>query len=515
MKKNIVLWIILLSIVLLLSACSISDLTELFPILESNLGDNASGVPSGSASSHFGLELDYDTVFPQDEVNEITIQISPENWQTMLDDMTEKFGQQGTGGDFQAGRAPGVPIQGEKPPLPGEGGAKPGMGGFQEDGTGKPAQDRFPGGGMNWESDDNNPIWVEAEITFEGEIWDHVGFRFKGNSSLRNTWSSGSLKLPFKLDFDQYEDEYPKTEDQRFYGFKQLSFASNFKDDSYLREKVAADLFREAGIPAAHTAFYAVTLDYGEGPIYLGLYTAVELVDDSLIKTQFSDDSGNVYKPEGTGATFAEGSFTETSFDKETNQEDEDYSDVLALYDALHSTLRLTDPEAWREQLEMVFDVDTFLNWLAVNTLIQNWDTYGVMHHNYFLYNNPETEQLVWIPWDNNESLREGGGLSTALSLDLDEVNESWPLISYLRDDPVYYQKYQEYMEDFLSDVFVEDDLTQTFTYYHDLISPYVLDEDPKTTLISSLNAFERSVDGLIDHIQYRISSAAQFLNNN
>jgi len=505
MKKNARFLSIVLISLFLLSACSLSELRESIQTEESSAGGGISSVPSGSASSHFGGDPDYEMVFPQDEVSEITIQITPENWQAMLDDMTANYGEQGAGEGLKPADGAGQPPLGEKPAFPGG------------DGTGRQApggKPNFGGGRLPGQTDGSNPIWVEAEIIFEGESWQHVGIRFKGNSSLRSTWGIGSLKLPFKLDFDQYEDEYPKTEDQRFYGFKQLSFSSNFRDNSFLREKVSADLFREAGVPSARTAFYAVSIDYGEGPIYLGLYTAVELVDDTLITTQFSDDSGNVYKPEGSGATFAAGSFTEASFDKETNQEDEDYSDILALFEILHSDLRLTDPGSWRGQLENVFDVDTFLNWLAVNTVIQNWDTYGVMNHNYYLYNNPETGQLVWIPWDNNESLKSGGGVRPVLSLDLREVGEDWPLISYLRDDPVYFQKYQDYLEGFLADVFVEDDLAETFSTYHDLIAPYVIDEALDTTLAISVKAFENSVDDLTAHVQDRIRSTEAFLEN-
>ena len=66
------------------------------------------------------------------------------------------------------------------------------------------------------------------------------------------------------------------------------------------------------------------------------------------------------------------------------------------------------DAEAWRTSLEQVFNTDQFLKWLAVNTTIQNWDTYGRMTHNYYLYNNPQNNQLTWIPWDNNEALQTG-----------------------------------------------------------------------------------------------------------
>ncbi len=492
MKKYLLSISIIIICLAFLSACNALGLGESNQAEESNLG-------TASFSSHLGMDPDYETVFPQDEINEITIQITPENWQTMLDDMTENYGEQGSGEGLRPADGPKTQPQGERPQLPGgEGGNRP-----------------APGGGvMPGATDDSNPIWVEADIIFEGNTWQHVGIRFKGNSSLKSTWSSGSLKMPFKLDFDQFEDEYPKTEDQRFYGFKQLSLSSNFRDESFLREKIAADLFREAGVASAQTAFYAVSLDYGEGPIYLGLYTAVEVVDDTLIKTQFSDDSGNVYKPEGSGATFAAGSFTEASFDKETNQEEDDYSDILALFDILHSDLRRTDPAAWRQALEEVFDVDTFLNWLAVNTLIQNWDTYGVMNHNYYLYNNPETGQLVWIPWDNNESFKSSGGIRPALSLDLNEVDKTWPLISYLRDDPVYYQKYLTFLESFLADQFDPEQMAETFQYLHDLISPFAGNEEVASTPSRPQITFDQSVNELILHVRQRISEGEALLVN-
>ncbi len=356
--------------------------------------------PDDPAPETSSAEPDYEIVFPQDSVNEITITISEENWAFMLEDMTDLYGEQGSGQRAgPAGRPGQAPEDKQRPAAP------------AGDGNLPPAQmpDR-PGAGMMGGADDQNPAWVEAEISFNGDSWEHVGIRFKGNSSLKSTWGSGSLKLPFKLDFDQYEDEYPETENQRIYGFKQLSFASNYRDDSLLREKIAADLFREAGVPAAETAYYAVYIDHGEGPEYFGLYTAVEVVDDTLIETQFSDDNGNVYKPEGAGATFAAGSFSEAPVLTKRPIRTKTITAISWLY-MMPCTIKpaCQIQKAGGQGLEAVFDVDTFLNWLAVNTVIQNWDTYGVMQHNYYLYNNPETGQLVWIPWDNNESFKTNG----------------------------------------------------------------------------------------------------------
>lgn len=500
-KTKSTLYFILITVILVSACSSTAEATSLESAadysageMNSDSGDNSQGEPDQEKGSD---DPDYEVVFPQDTVNEITITISEENWALMQEDMTAIYGEQGGGQRAgPAGRPGRAPEDGQNPP---------------------PAQNPGrPNAGMMGGADDQNPVWVEAEVSFDGDSWEHIGIRYKGNSSLKSTWGSGSLKMPFKLDFDQYEDNYPETEDQRFYGFKQLSFASNYRDDSVLREKIAADLFREAGVPSAQTAYYAVNIDYGEGPVYFGLYTVVEVIDDTVIETQFSADSGNVYKPEGVGATFTAGSFSESSFDKETNQDEDDYSDILSLFDALHDNSRLSDPENWRENLEAVFDVDTFLNWLAVNTVIQNWDTYGVMQHNYYLYNDPETGRLVWIPWDNNESFKSNGQMRdrNALQIDLSGIGAKWPLVSYLRDDPVYYQKYLSYLDAFLIDVFTLDDMAETYQYYHDLISPYVLEEGQEFTQISSTQAFDKSAAGLIQYTKERISLVENFLAN-
>ncbi|MDY6873797.1 MAG: CotH kinase family protein [Chloroflexota bacterium] len=470
--------------------------------------------PEGWTEETHGDEVDpnFDVVFPQDKVNRLDLTISAENWDAMLADMTELYGEFGQGGGMGGGRPGGLPgnaPQGDRgEPLEAE----------RQDGAqpmppaNRPLNNGQPGMGGNISDGVENPIWVTATVAFEENTWENVGIRFKGNSSLKSAWSSGNYKLPFKLDFDQFEDDYPEIDDQRFYGFKQLSLASNFNDDSYLREKVTADIFRAFGVPSAQTAFYEVYVDYGEGPVYFGLYTMVEMVEDTVISEQFTSDAGNLYKPDGSGATFAAGSFTEASFDKETNQDEDDYSDILAVLDALHADTRLGDPSTWRSGLETVFDVDTFLRWLAVNTVVQNWDTYGLMSHNYFLYTDPETDQVTWIPWDNNHALS-GTGMREALSLGLDEVTDQWPLIRYLMDDPVYRAQYDAYVGAVVETVFVPEEMAQTYQAYHELIGESALAETEEATMLRSAADFENSVHSLIQQVNGRYEAVQDYLN--
>ena len=189
----------------------------------------------------------------------------------------------------------------------------------------------------------------------------------------------------------------------------------------------------------------------------------VEEVEDTVLDMQFSDDNGNLYKLDGDAASFAKGSFNADEFVKKNNEDEADFTDVQSLLTILHDDTRTIDAASWRTNLEKVFDTDVFLKYLAVNTVVQNWDTYGRMTHNYFLYNDSDTGKLTWIPWDNNEALQDGkqGG---SLALDFSDLNTTqWPLIGYLYQDIVYKEKYDSYVKEVIEGAFNEN----TIQYLH------------------------------------------------
>lgn len=328
----------------------------------------------------------------------------------------------------------------------------------------------YGGGGMGFPDED--PIYVPVTVDYEDETWSYVGMRFKGNSTLRNAYMQGNGKLPFRLHFDKYEDEHPEILDQRFWGFKELKFGSSAMDGSVIRDKLGSELFRAAGVPASKGAFIRVFVDVGDGPIYWGLYTMFEDPCGGLLDGWFGSDTGNCYKPDGGGASWD--SLDLSVFEKQTNEDLADFSDIEATYAALHAT---NDGAAWREQLDASFDVDAFLRYLALNNLIQNWDSYGVMTHNYYLYGDPANgNRLVWIPWDNNEAFHASQGMmKTVLSLGMDEVGSNWPMIRFLMDDPVYAAQYYDHLADLTATTFQPDSIEALAQQYHDLIEPYVV----------------------------------------
>ncbi len=473
-RKIILLMLILSSLVF--NSCSSNDkLVETIDFSDWSIDTHSKNV-----------DPDYSVVFNQEEVLRFDIKIENENWITMQKDLYENL-------DSEDQRPAGDRPKREKPF-----GDKPAPIG------GNPPDNKS-------DMSDFDPVWVPCSFNFNETEWYNVGIRYKGNSSLRSAYQNGIGKLSFKLDFDEFEDDYPELKNQRFYGFKQLNLNNNFDDQSLMREKVASDLFREFGLVSAQTTFCEVYIDYGSGSQYMGLYTLVEEIDDTVLETQLGDDSGNIYKPDGVSASFANGTFNENEMVKKNNEDEADYSDVLALYNTLNSSLRITNPDQWRADLEAIFNVDDFIKWLAANTIMQNWDTYGKMTHNYYLYNNHNTNLLNWIPWDNNESLQDGkrGG---ALSLDFVGIDDSWPLIRYLIDDSIYNQIYEAYLGQFINEVFNTDIMIEKYNDYFEMIKDSAYEEEPGFTFIGYDSKFDTAVEELKLHVQSRNMEVLSYL---
>ena len=408
----------------------------------------------------------FEEIFDDSQVKRLDIVVSTERWQSMLNNMTSLYGAFGSSN------------------------GRPGL-----------------------KQTDEDPIFVPAEVFYNGLQWYRVGIRFKGNSSLQSTWGRGNLKLSFKLDFDEFEDDYPQIDNQRFYGFKKLSLKNNYDDRSFLREKVAAEIFSNAGMAVSHTAFYTLYVDHGDGPEYFGLYTLVEEIDDTVIETQFSSDKGNLYKPEGTSASFRAGTFNTDEFTKKTNEDDADWADIQALFSVLNDDTRTSDPTTWRSNLDAIFDTEVFLKYLAINTVIQNWDTYGRMTHNYYLYNNPENNKLTWIPWDNNEALQTGK-MGGALTLNFSNLQSgSWPLIEYLYADSQYKAQYDTYVEETINGVFSTADIQALYDSYAAIITTHATSERTGFTFLNSSSGFQSAISTLKSHASSRASMVNNYLN--
>jgi spore coat protein H len=486
--------------------------------------------PDGwSEATHGNAVLaNYAHALSSDVVHTLQISIAPQDFAAMQAELSER-GPQGRDGElpdggvfegpssgaFSAGGGPTIengPRQ--NGPVSADGGVLP-IGPMRIDQDGLVGNVDGPGGIIE------DPMYVAVEVREDANLWTHVGMRYKGNSTLAGAAQRG--KPPFRLNFDKFEADFPEIKNQRFYGFDELAFSPNFMDDSMIRECFATELLRDRGVPAARCAFYRVFVDTGAGAEYWGVYSVLEDPSDrGMLEAQLGGRGGNLYKPDGLAANFT--LFDREAFVKKTNEEAADWSDIEATLAALHATSAV--PEAWRANLEARFHVLGFLRWLAVNTAMVNWDSYGMMTHNYYLYASPSLAgRLQWIPWDHNEALRAARGPANSGAVDSAEaelfhtnVGSSWPLISLLLADPLYRQTYRDELSNVLGGLFEIDAAATRMQELHALIEPYVVGdegESPNHTTLGSEAAFLESINGLsglVAHIASRHARVSEAL---
>ncbi|HEY9061930.1 MAG TPA: CotH kinase family protein [Pseudobacteroides sp.] len=386
-----------------------------------------------------------------------------------------------------------------------------------------------------------DPIYVPATVKFNGYTWTNVGVRYKGSSTLFTPLQSGKHKLPLHLKFDKFEDQYPEIDNQRFYGFQDLKLSNCWYDPSFIRDKLTSDIFRSAGVPTARGAFYRVYIDSGSGPVYWGLYTGFEDVANKMLDTQFGSDEGNLYKGLAASTGFGMGTasngadltvFKKEGYEKKTNEDADDWSDLQALVTALNAPR--SNAATWRANLEKVFNVNLFLRWLAINTAITNFDTYGWVTKNHYLYQDvADNGRMVYIPWDFNLSLTEDpfgmmgmpgmGGLpgmpgmgTIPATLSLNEIGNNWPLIRYLIDDLVYKNIYHYEMKNAMSTCFNQATITAKMSQLHEMIRPFTVgaegEKSPYSFLTNGATQFNQGLTDLKNLVTKRHSAVNSYL---
>ena len=217
--------------------------------------------------------------------------------------------------------------------------------------------------------------WFEAAVTVDGETHTRAGVRKKGFLG-----SLSEEKPALKVRFDRFVDG------QLLGGaVKRLTLNNARQDPSMLNTCMAYRVFASAGLPAPRCNFATVSVN-GEN---LGLFANVESIKTAFLERSFSDPGGNLY--EGTLSDFRPD--WRGTFEKKTNEEEADWSDIDAVVAALQ------DPSAaGLEALAAAVDLDRFLTFWAVEVLIGHWDGYAGNRNNYFVYREPGGP-FQFIPW--------------------------------------------------------------------------------------------------------------------
>ena len=329
-------------------------------------------------------------------------------------------------------------------------------------------------------------IWANPQAKYQaradaiifGERLEDVGFRMRGQFSLRE---SGDKK-PWKIDTDAYIDG------QEYHNLRQLMLLNSIGDPSLLGEKLAYEMMRFAGLPASHVAYVELWIDItddGSPAIFWGVYSLVERVDNKYLDNRFGRDSqgGNLYKAShaqrgpmdliyyGESISDYPAQNGQYAYGKMNNEAEADYSDIIALCRAIDGTQYASEAEL-AQALEGAINVDAFLRYMAVITILDNWDSYPYTGNNYYLFNNPASGRFEWIPWDLAWGENPRAGLFPTPGAGL--VQRA-PLADQVFSVESYRSQYLAYVDLLLRYWFTEQNVSDQVERYHRLIAPYVV----------------------------------------
>lgn len=207
--------------------------------------------------------------------------------------------------------------------------------------------------------------------------------------------------------------------DVSFHGLKKFHLNNSVQDGSFLSEWLCSGLFRSAGVPAGRTAHALVTLNGRQ----LGLYVVVENVNRDFLRRYFRNTQGNVYG-QSPNADVTE------ALEKVGGRDVAQYQDLRALA----SAARERDLARLRERLPQVLDLERFVSFVAVETLLDHWDGYTFNVKNYLVYHDLDTGRMVFIPHDMDQVLRDSNrpivprpvGIVSAAILRIPEVRQRY-----------------------------------------------------------------------------------------
>lgn len=216
--------------------------------------------------------------------------------------------------------------------------------------------------------------YFEGNLTIDGTDVGRVAIRKKGFVG-----SMDRLRPSLKIQIDEFDKK------KSFAGIDTITLNNNKQDPSCLNQLLGFQLFRQAGLPAARCNLAVVTVN-GES---LGVYTNVESPDKRFARRNFGNDDGALY--EGTIADFNEDSLIR--FERKFGKKKTD-KQLAKVVEALNA-----DDASLIDQLGKVIDLDQFYRYWAMESLLGHWDGYVSNRNNYFVYFNPATERIVFIPW--------------------------------------------------------------------------------------------------------------------
>ncbi len=364
---------------------------------------------------------------------------------------------------------------------------------------------------------------ILASVVIDGEIYDSVGVRFKGQTSY---FMNNSEKKSFNLSLDYM------IEDQKAMGYQTLNLNCGFQDPSSIREVLFNYLGRHYN-PSLQSNFVSLKIN-GEN---WGPYANIQQLNGDYLEEWFLNNDGTRWRAiqedaggppgggppgggppgggppggggpggGGPGGNFGAGESSLNFLGADTSE----YVDKYLLKktfkenpwdDLVNACEKLNNLEGTElyASLGAYIDVDKTLWYLAHEIIWGDEDSYvwkGGM--DYYVYWDAATNLVVPLEYDGNSCMLEN---ALEWSPFYNEDNPDFALVNRLFAIPEWRQRYLAHVRSILNTYMVPEDINQHIDGYVALIGDLV-EEDPKK--IYSYNEFQNEIDFLKDFIRDR-----------
>ncbi len=297
---------------------------------------------------------------------------------------------------------------------------------------------------------------LKGTAVIEGQRFENVGVRYKGNSSYYGTRKRGVKKLPFNIKLSKGESIEGK--------YETLKLSNVSKDASFVREALSYEIIG-AYMPAPKANFARVFVNEK----LQGFYSNVESIDEHFVKNRMNTQ-GYLVKcdPEWDVTIPANCPKGDKASLMYIGEDSTCYAPIYEMdkggsWKEFINFVKILNQEP--EKIEKVLNVDQVLWMLALNNVMGNLDSYnGLLSHNYYLCRTPDG-RFTPIIWDLNLSF--GGFMSESTSaapLSIEQMqtyqplkdldNPKRPLIAQILKNATYRKIYIAHYRTILNDWF-------------------------------------------------------------
>ncbi len=330
--------------------------------------------------------------------------------------------------------------------------------------------------------------YVKADVQIGDKPLPNVAVRYKGNG----TWMGSRFdkKRSMKVEFNEF------VKGQKFEGLTKLNFHNCVTDASFMNEVLSHRLYRDAGVPAPHTAFARVSVDVPgkHKDDYFGLYSVVENVDSAFAEEFFGTKKGAIFKPvtrepfEYLGDDWAK--YNQT-YDPKTDLSAVQKKRVIE-FCKLVSNASNADFAA---KLGDYLDLDNFSRYMAVTVWLSTLDSLLGIGQNYYVYLHPKTGKLNFIPWDLDHSFGQFFLVGTQEQREKLSISKPWQgdnrFLERVFATQAFQKLYRSRMEEFNKTIFQPDRFVQQVDELAAAIRPAIKDESE-----TKLARFDKVVAG-------------------